>query len=201
MFKLVVDNTKANSKKTPTCKETCSLYDPVMQQCGVFKDVDVQSPATYARCQVKIPHNSLRPNPTFDKELEEHILNSPYPEWYESAGDLDKDLAESTYPLRPSNAQGQRNDAVWYFDPEGKYGCWIINQSKSRFSTIDKKGPKMGWGETVYKSPIPLHDHHAPLPLCSKMCWYVDEQGYGQYVLMDKGIIKMISQPKPNTLK
>jgi hypothetical protein len=201
MIKLVVDNTKLHSKKIPTCMDTCSLYDPIMQQCGVFKEADIQSTATYARCQVKIPHNSIRPNPRFDKELEEHIIKSSYPEWYESAGEVDKELFEESYPFRPSNTQGQRDDTVWYFDPERKFGCWILNQSDRKLTAIDKSGPEKGWGDTVYRSPVPLHDHQAPLPLCSKMCWYVDEDGYGQYVLMDNGIVKMISQPKSNTIK
>lgn len=201
MIKLVVDNTKLNSKKNPTCKDTCSLYDPIMQQCGVFNEVDIKSTDTYARCQVKIPHNSIRPNQRFDKELEEHISNSSYPEWYEAAGEDEKEPSEESYPFRPSNSQGQRNDTTWYFDPEGRFGCWILNHSNKKLSAIDKSGPEMGWGDTVYKSPVPLHDHQAPIPLCSKMCWYVDKEGYGQYVLMDKGIVKMISQPKPNTNK
>lgn len=196
MLKLIVNNTESDfNMDLQTCKNTCSLYDPVMKQCGVFGEVNHNDENVYFRCQTKVPETSVKKNVKFTKQIERHAKESSEPEWYTPVG-INKDLEDTQYPGHP-DLSACREDAVWYVNPSHEFGCWIINKSNNTLFIVGDDGPKQGWSNRVYQSLIPLHDHKAPLPLTSKMCWYVDESGYGQYVLLDNGQVKMVTQPKP----
>jgi len=183
LLKLVIDNTKQSKEASSTCRTTCSLYDPVMQQCGIFSDVEVTNPEVYTRCQMKLPYS-------YSKENEQYYSESYNQSWFEPAG-VKKIQEQMTYPGPPR--VDSPSDAEWYVDPSNEYGCWLINKS-STLSLVQEASHLNS--ANMYQSPVPLHNHSAPLPLQNKMCWYVNEEGYGQYVLLNHGRVQMISQPQ-----
>ncbi|NRD81078.1 hypothetical protein HPT25_27685 [Bacillus sp. BRMEA1] len=203
MIKLVVDNTKKNTPKT--CAEACSLYDPITRECGIWEEVDVMNPSVYARCQKKQPilfHESLPMGKNASKKIKFTLLEDDFEcefddqaVFYKLQGDkFDED--KSNYPLMP-DFPSERDDAIWYVDPSGTYGSWIVNHSKQKFMSVSNdQMPETGFTSRIYKSPYPLHDHNTSKSLASRMCWYVDEEGFGQYVLLGNGEIMMLSSHK-----
>jgi hypothetical protein len=181
LLKLVIDNTKQSKEASSTCRTTCSLYDPVMQQCGIFSDVEVTNPEVYARCQMKVPHSY--------NQNKQHYSESFKQIWFEPAG-ANKLQEQMTYPAAPGI--DSPIDAEWYVDPSKEFGCWLINKSTTLSLVQDASHFN---SSNTYQSAVPLHNHSAPPLLQSKMCWYVNEEGYGQYVLLNHGRVQMISQP------
>ncbi|MEG6533730.1 hypothetical protein NSQ82_20565 [Caldifermentibacillus hisashii] len=199
MLKLIVDNTK--KRDIITCRNSCELFDPITESCGIKENVNVDSQYETARCQnflnksiVSQSKNTIRWN--LIGEEEDFIIDDD--ELFHELIGKKKDMSQSLYPLKP-DFSSKREDAYWYVSPDGNFGCWVINDYKKPFkipSSIDKA--EKGWSYRVYKSPIPLHDHKTPISLASKVAWYIDEEGYGQYVLLICGKISAISSPKPS---
>jgi hypothetical protein len=104
----------------------------------------------------------------------------------------------SLYPLQPDRPL-QRDDAVWFTSTCISFGCWILNKSKKKFVVVSNNtnAPEQGWSEYVYKSPYPLHNHNSPLAAASRLAWYVDEDGFGQYVMLINGEIATFTFKKP----
>jgi len=188
-----------NIKKT--CRNSCLFFDSTSQKCGIYNGVNLDSHQTIGRCQ----HYSDYID--FENEIYELIENkftleiSDNDFLFQIMGDYFQENT-STYPLKP-DFDSNRKDAIWYIAPDKTYGCWIINHYKRRFfPVIDNQEIKIGWSKKVYRSPYPLYNHNSSLSLSSRMCWYIDQDGWGQYVLLVNGEIKMISSPKPkNWLK
>ncbi|PGT83270.1 hypothetical protein [Bacillus sp. AFS040349] len=207
-LQLVVNNKNKNKKQDmPTCRKNCELFDPITEQCGVNYKINPDDPLLTARCgemiykdenddSVYIPNADNRSikytliEDEFECELEDESM------FLEFHGDKFNPIT-STYPMKP-DYQVNRDDAIWYVSPSGDWGCWIINKSKKRFFTIPSSSEVIkGWTKNVYMSPYPLHDHNSSLSLASRMAWFVDADGYGQYVLIANGKISMIASPKP----
>ncbi|MCC3358971.1 hypothetical protein [Bacillus sp. REN16] len=209
-LRLAVDNTK-NKNSSPTCRNNCELFDPLSEQCGIHNNINANDPALIFRCGdviYKEQNNFIAnyPLPTNNDlnnlSLHEDEFESQYYDestFFEIMG-VKFDETKSTYPSIP-DYPATRNDAIWYIDPKKEWGCWIINKSKQRFMAVNEGTLIQGWAKNVYKSPYPRHNHNASLPLASKMAWYVDEDGYGQYVILSNGNISMISIPKPDYWK
>lgn len=204
MIKLVVDNT--NKKATPkTCATACSIYDPITQQCGIWDEVEVMSPGVYARCQKKQPiltEESLPMKKTGSKKIKFTLLEDNFECEFDDQDVFYKlqgerfDEEKSNYPFRP-DFPSNREDAIWYVDPTETYGCWIVNHSKRKFMSVSAgQTPEKSIASRIYKSPYPLHDHKSSKSLASRMCWYIDEEGFGQYVLIGNGEIMMLSSSR-----
>ncbi|WP_209124488.1 hypothetical protein [Alkalihalobacillus sp. BA299] len=204
-LKVVVDNTvKQNvehkfEKETKTCRTHCFYFDSRTQKCGIFKNIEADDPKTVLRCQ-KFSDWTLEED---DEEIYELIEDDFTVEFddenflFELMGDKFSE-EQSKYPMEP-DFSSNRDDAIWYVSPDKSFGCWVINKSKKRFVAVNPEGNvETGWGKKIYKSPFPLHDHESSIPLKSRMAWYVDEQGWGQYVLLINGKIEMLSAPKPS---
>lgn len=205
-LKLVVNKPSAGTI-LPTCRKNCELFDKLTGECGVNNKGNFDDPLFAARCgtmiyyeekdkSVFIPgsrnNNAKIKYTLLEDEFECEIRDE------EAFLDIQGDRFEairSSYPQAP-DYPSRRKDAIWFVSSCGLWGCWIVNKSTKKLMTVSSS-IKTGWAENVYKSPFPLHDHKASLSLASKMAWYVDEEGYGQYVLLGNGEVQMISSPKP----
>jgi hypothetical protein len=170
MLKLVIDNTKQREN----CRIACDLFDNLTESCSVIVDADISNPATISGCRYFLSKRFVQAAIEMDAEQlrqEESYIAT------------DKWL----YPLFPDEP-ANREDAVWFLSPCMNYGCWIINNSKQKLYAISSSlSNRLPEEVRVYKSLCPLHNHHAPIPLASKVAWYVNEEGYGAYMLLDKG--------------
>ncbi len=204
MLKLVVDNDNQMDKAATnviTCRNSCELFDDITESCSIKQNINVDSAFELKRCGNFFPklkqigENTMKTRFSLIEEDDEYLIEDE---------DMFKDLIgsqfnhkESTYPNIP-DYPARREDAMWYVSPSGTFGCWIINHSASKFLSIPKDGlPEQGWSEKVYKSPLPLHDHKTSLSLASKMAWFVDADGFGQYVLLVNGRISTLTSPRP----
>ncbi|MDC3424389.1 hypothetical protein NC797_07695 [Aquibacillus sp. 3ASR75-11] len=205
-LQLVVDNTLNKKERTaPTCRLNCELFDPVTKECGINHEINPDDPLLAARCGDMIYKDEDDDSvylPEADEQSEiEYTLTEEEVDFEDEMMFMefngDKfNAVQSTYPEQP-DYPASRDDAIWYISPCGAYGCWIVNKSQKRFMAVTNDKVKSGWSKNVYKSPYPLHNHNTALSLASRMAWYVDEEGYGQYVILANGKISMISSPKP----
>jgi hypothetical protein len=207
MVKLVVNNKAKSKSKNPslTCRNNCELFDEITGTCSIHHGIDPDNPLIALRCgeiiykEVNSHQRVFNPSKMIKYTLIEEEADYTFDDqevFLELMGDK-FDPSKSRYPLSP-DFPSRRDDAIWYVSPDQTFGCWIINKSKRRFVTVPKDNSvEFGWSKKVYKSPFPLHDHKASKSLASRMAWYVDEDGYGQYVILLNGKISMISAPKP----
>lgn len=198
MLSLVVNN-DTKKKLHQTCRTQCQLFDDITNSCSIKLNVDVDNPRAFYQCGHVLLKDDM-PNAEFDFAMEEEWVIEDEDVFHELWGDR-FNQESSQYPLRP-DFPSKRSDAIWYVSPDQTFGCWIVNQSKHKFLSVPALGEvESGWSKHVYKSPFPLHDHHSSACLCSKIVWLVDEDGFGQYVLLMNGKISEISYPKPKDWK
>ncbi|QAS54862.1 hypothetical protein [Halobacillus litoralis] len=206
MLKLIVDNTHLEDEYTaPTCRANCELFDPITEECGVKHNINPDDPLLASRCGDMIYKDEedtsvyLPSTPDFEGEalIEDGFEEDLEEEMFLTLNGETFDELQSKYPVEP-DYPSKREDATWFISNDKSFGCWLINKSKKRFMVIEnEKYPEKGWSRNIYKSPYPLHDHKAALEIASKMAWYVDEEGYGQYVLLCNGKVSMLSATKP----
>lgn len=206
MLKLVVNNTKINKPSTNqiTCRNSCELYDFMTENCSIKKNINVDSLIEVRRCGHFLPKSSNNISKAPMKSMVRFTLLEGAEEYSFEDEDIFQGLVgenfnteKSTYPLKP-DFPSSRDDALWYVSPDESYGCWIINKSQHRLLSVPSAdNVEVGWSQKVYKSPVPLHDHKSSLSLASKMAWVVDEDGFGQYVLLVNGKISTLTSPRP----
>ncbi|MFC0273595.1 hypothetical protein ACFFIX_19575 [Metabacillus herbersteinensis] len=203
---LVVDNSsKDKIKKLPTCRKNCELFDPITNQCGINHNINADDPYLAARCGDMIYKDETDdsvfiPHPVENVKVKYTLIEDEFEceledDFFKEFNGQKFDILNSTYPSQP-DYPANRDDAIWYVSPCGKWGAWVVNKSKKRFLTVTNV-VKNGWSTNVYMSPYPLHDHNSSLTLASRMAWFVDEDGYGQYVILGNGKISMISSTRP----
>jgi len=204
-LKVVVDNTveqKTEKKlegEMKTCRSNCFYFDARTQKCGIFKNIEADDPKTALRCQKFSDWTTDEEEDEVYELIEDDFIVEFDDEnfLFELMGDKFSQ-EKSNYPIEP-DFNSNREDAIWYVSPDQSFGCWVINKSKKRFVAVNSElTVEIGWMNKIYKSPFPLHDHESSAPLKSRMAWYVDEQGWGQYVLLINGKIEMLSAPKPS---
>lgn len=188
MLQLVVNN---NQQKL-CCKNSCELFDSITNECGVRKNIDPSSSKTVYQCADFIPKQHVTA-PSFEEEL---FMDEEEDYVFQEFQGEKRSESTSLYPVQPDSS-ANRDDAIWYVAPDQSFGCWIINHYQKRFMPVQTVVEE-GWAKNIYKSPVPLHDHGSPQPIASKMAWYVDREGFGQYVLLANGRISYISAPNPN---
>lgn len=164
MLSLVVNNAKRN---TSTCQTDCMMYDGFTNQCGYWKNIEVDNPKVFFSCEKKVLTKSAQNSK--EHYWKEH-MESSFSNHFNIEG----------YPFAPSKSI-DREDAYWYVSEDKMFGCWVINKSKNIVSLINHN-PIVS--SRQYPSPIPLHDHEAPEPIASLMCWYVNEYGIGEYTMI-----------------
>ena len=197
-------NNKEKNKNHVSCRRSCLLFDTITEKCSIKDGVNVDSPYEVLRCYHFINKNET----DSDFDSSDDYIDLEHSEWiddddifYEFIGGSRINEENSKYPHEP-DFPSKREDAYWYVSPEKDFGCWIINKYKKPMlipRSIEEA--EKGWSWKVYKSPIPLHNHNTSLSLASKMAWYIDKDGYGQYVLLANGKISTISSPKPSFWK
>ncbi|MBU8908165.1 hypothetical protein [Desertibacillus haloalkaliphilus] len=202
-LELVVDNHKktGGNEMKKTCRTHCSYFDKKTSECGIYHNVEVDSPRTPLRCSKfdgkdKGDHPLSKYKFTYlDDEYDIDFEDANF--LFEFMGEANRGQEDMNYPEQPSTHQVHK-DAYWYVAPDRSFGCWIINHYPRKFMPVTvRENVQKGWLSTIYKSLVPLHDHKASESLRSNICWYVNDKGFGQYVLVVNGKIQMISAPKP----
>lgn len=168
MLKLVIDNTKRN------CRMECDLYDDLTDLCSISVDADISNPAIISSCRYFLSRKMVKTslNETAVKQLIQKGSVNTDDNWL--------------YPLFPDEP-AEREDAVWFVSPCTNYGCWIINHSKQGLIGLSSSPTLFAEDAKTYRSLHPLHNHNAPITLASRVVWYVNRQGYGAYMLLNKG--------------
>ncbi|WP_430788379.1 hypothetical protein VBD025_00815 [Virgibacillus flavescens] len=162
-----------------TCRTWCELYDETTQECGIYKNVDVDDPIIVHTCHDFIESTSLDEPNNEDDDTESYLGNNI-------------SNKKINYPVQP-DCESKRDDALWYVSPNTKFGCWIVNKYRKRFFIIKQTPKKDIEFDIPYRSPVPLHDHQAKA-LSSNMCWFIDENGWGRYTLLIDGEIRKLFQ-------
>lgn len=185
MLKLVVDNTVTEPEpKTDsafsnffTCKD-CVYYLSKSDSCSLQLAADSNNP--------HIPYECGNFEETYEIGTEDPLNSHIHQRLREDTAQM---LAEN-YPAQPS-IDPIHKDAMWYGTID--YGCWIVNDSKKRF-TLAEQVPFNNNCPEKYASPFPLHDHGAKKGIRHYMCWYVNEKGIGEYHLLIGGVIMKIAE-------
>lgn len=205
MLKLVLDNTEKKKKtlsEVKTCRNNCVLFNDETNSCPIFKGLDYDDPNIVKRC---LEFNDVQE--TEETYNESEVVKSLMEDNSENEMDFLFELTgnqkkiKSNYPLEADIPFDKKmNGLYWYVSPEQSFGCWVKNLFQKSFGVIpaSKDEAKQGWAKNIYRSPIPLHDHQASEGLRNRMCWYVDEEGWGQYTVIIANDIKFITFPKPN---
>jgi hypothetical protein len=195
MLKLVQKN---KERLVLTCRTSCDLFDVITEQCSIKKGIQIDDPFTLNCCNHFIRKTSIEFDPEMIMDIQvqtERDINC------EIIGSKKINNAEFKYPLQP-DYPSNRTDADWYVSPCETFGCYIINHFKRKYIVVPcSLEVEMGWDKRVYKSPFPLHNHESPISIASKIAWYVDEEGFGQYVLLINGNISTLSSRKPSGWK
>jgi hypothetical protein len=212
MLKLVTDNTTSKKKEktvsnVKTCRKNCVLFNDESNSCSIFKGLNYDDPNVVKRCleftdvqeTEAIYHGSDFENTAVTIIDEKFSVEADLDFLFELTGNQ-KNMKESNYPFEPDIPFHETmNGLFWYTSPDQSFGCWIKNDCRTPLGVIpsSKEEAKQGWAKNIYRSPIPLHDHQASDSLKSRMCWYVDEEGWGQYTVILANKIKFLTYPKP----
>lgn len=197
MFKIISKNTSI----VKNCKTQCELYNHSINSC-VFKDLNYDDPNTLKRCLNFLPINDT--SFLYTEKNKPNTIETDYDFVFEIIGKRNVEDVSNLYPLEPEMDFSETIPNIyWYVEPNKTYGCWILKHKNKPFAAIpnSKEQAERGWVKSIYRSPIPLHDHAASKSLESRMCWFVDEDGWGQYTLILANQIKFITYPKPLNFK
>lgn len=183
------------SSNIKNCKTHCELYNHNENSC-IFKGLNYDNPHTLKRCLNYSPKDTVN----FSEQPIAMEKDSNFDFLFNLIGERDIEDTTTNYPLVPEIDFSQTIPNIhWYIAPEQAFGCWIMKHTNKPFAAIpsSRENAEQGWVDSIYRSPIPLHDHAASQNLKSRMCWFVDEDGWGQYTLIIANKIKFITYPKP----
>lgn len=79
---------------------------------------------------------------------------------------------------------------AWFSDEQKNFGVWVLNKSDGEIVVNEKV--EFGWSPFVRKSVGPPNEpvHIQSVDFRKRLVWYVDEDGYGQYgVIQNDGEI------------
>ncbi|WP_051240066.1 hypothetical protein [Pontibacillus halophilus] len=207
-----VDFNNKKSVKENDIERSCSncvLYDLFTNRCSVFDGIDTSIPETALRCNSYLADEGLQGNNDYWNEASDDLTEDEGDDYeftivedeFTATVDSDyffsiqgqKHIKNSKYPQQP-DIPTTREDALWYVSPNNEFGAWIINTNPKRFVDTNELS-LVAASERTYSSPYPLHNHKASEGLRNFMCWYVNEQGVGQYTLLINGNISFITDP------
>lgn len=173
---------RRNKTGNKTCRNHCTFYNDEEESCIFFKGLDYDDPSIANQCM---------------EFTDYHEISKLYQEEQEDTYEEDDSLLENDlvaliertdesplYPNQPNHNYAAVIDGLeWYVAPDKSFGCWINNQAKRPIPVYSYyQHPPIK--EEKYRSLYPLHNHHAPDNLVSRMVWNIDENGYGQYSLI-----------------
>ncbi|MGG6447661.1 hypothetical protein [Pseudobacillus badius] len=187
MLKLLVNN-----KEEVTCRSSCHLFNKKHNCCPIIREVSYDDPLLPKRCRNFQYKNSTEPVLTTGGSESSEVSFS-----FVIAGDRG---GNENYPNSPSDpVSGVPMNVFWHTDVSGTYGCWILNESASGLMKLPRSvdDVEKGWAKGVYRSPLPLHDHQCRHELRSRICWYVDHDGWGQYAILIGNQIGYLEHPRP----
>lgn len=197
VLKLIVNN----ELKRKNCQNSCLLFNQEYNCCSIFSDLEYENPNILKQCQNYVP---------LDEEVwgeeEEMFQTLSYMESISTStySGLNFTVNGETLPYtdypehKPSISYEENLGLEWFVSPDHSFGCWIMNDSlrpmvlKDSYDSVEK-----GWSEQVYRSPIPLHNHKCSESLRSRVCWYVDPDGWGQYSILVNNRIGFLTSPRP----
>lgn len=217
MLKLVADNTNKNVENETrdnrtllkTCETSCVLFNHEKNVCPMFKGLNYEDPNVVKRCMeftdIKqteaLYHEDEHRNTVVTLIEDEYSVETDMDFLFELMGKKDSEK-ESKYPVKADMEFDKTMEGLfWFVSPDRKFGCWIKNNKLFGAIPGSREKAEKGWKENIYRSPIPLHDHVASESLKTRMCWFVDDDGWGQYTVIVANKIKFITFPKPNTWK
>lgn len=187
-----------------TCKKSCTLYNDKLQTCPMFKGLDYNDPNIVKRCleftdreETESLYNE-EDNISILSLIEEQTEEGDLGFQFEVSG-RNRMNSDDLYPLQPNGVRHNPEHFYWFVSPDQTYGCWIKKQNNNTVYSIpsNRESAQKGWADNIYKSPIPLHDHKASESLQSRMCWFVDNEGWGQYTVIIANDISFLTFPKP----
>mgnify|MGYP006961607172 CR=1 FL=1 len=102
-----------------------------------------------------------------------------------------------TYPGYPEIAPFKTEpyeNLHWYYNANEGWGCWIQNEyqrpmvvpeglNQAVFFPLNEDDPLFG---QIYRSPVPLHKADVPNSFRAHMTWYINYEGWGQYVYLSR---------------
>ncbi len=90
---------------------------------------------------------------------------------------------QTFYPGYPFEPPGPPiiKELIWFTDEQRNFGVWVLNKSNQEV----RMNPKIefGWSPFVRKCVAPANEpiHIQSADFRKNLVWYVDEDGYGQY--------------------
>lgn len=99
------------------------------------------------------------------------------------------------YPYQPPS-EPLIEGLVWFTDEQKNFGVWIYNKSGGEIEINEKV--EFGWSPFVRKSVGPPNEpvHIQSADFRKHLVWYVDEDGYGQYGVIQKDGDIWLPHPK-----
>ncbi len=145
------------------------------------------------------PRTTVRPT---IKELFTDEVYKHYIQYLESGDVWRKEKRIETlyegYPYQAPVINPIREDMVWYINDSKGFGSWVINESEEPI----KENPDIlfGWSPFVRYSTAPPHEllHLKDVELRSRIVWYVNPEGYGQYAVVQSNGCLWLPIPKPS---
>lgn len=188
----LVSSNEVNENSQPNCWD-CQLFNVEFECCPIIQGVDYKKGTIARRCQafrytkgIDPSRHSIDDCSEDDSSIFDFFIN----------GERNHHIIYPEKPLLPATTQ---EGVYWYKSPTNMWGCWILNESKKKLMPTpqDIYQAEKGWADKVYRSPVPLHDHECHKDLRSRICWYIDDEGWGQYVILLANEIGYLSYPKP----
>ncbi|RTR26586.1 hypothetical protein EKG37_21190 [Robertmurraya yapensis] len=108
-----------------------------------------------------------------------------------------KDTFYDGYPFNPPG-EPLIEDLIWFTDEQKNFGVWILN--KSNGDVVVNNEIEFGWSPFVRKSVAPPNEpvHIQSSEFRKHLVWFVDENGYGQYGVIQKDGEIWLPHPKEN---
>lgn len=101
------------------------------------------------------------------------------------------------YPYQPPG-EPLIDELIWFTDEQRNFGVWVCNKSGEEVIVNEKI--EFGWSPFVRKSVgppnEPVHIQSAEFRKC--LVWFVDEEGYGQYGVIQNDKEIWLPHPKTN---
>lgn len=207
---LVTDNTikdidtneVKNSSNCKTCRANCVLFNKKHESCPIFKGLDYDDPTVVKRC---MEFNDIATTESlYTETLNDGFKKDTEMDFLFNLVGVDNHTNDSSYPIEPEIRFDETMEGIyWYVSPDKSFGCWVKRHNKLPFSVLpnSREEAEKGWVDNIYRSPLPLHDHQASQSLKTRMCWFVDSEGWGQYTLIVANKIKFITYPKPTEFR
>ncbi|MYL35440.1 hypothetical protein GLW08_21395 [Pontibacillus yanchengensis] len=123
-----------------------------------------------------------------------------YVKYQKEAIEWRENVRESTvyegYPIEPP-CEPIREDMLWYVNEQKQFGVWVLNLSDQNI--VLNQEFEFGWSPFVRKSTAPPHEpvHIQSKEMRHQLTWIVEEDGYGQYGMIQKDGTLWLPETRP----